>query len=65
MDHKVCDTVKRLNALRHTTATKQKKLEELQTKYGQMQKDASEAVATDKGESADAQVLYCSYVILI
>lgn len=57
MDYKVCDTVKRLNALRHQTATKQKKLEDLQTQYGQMQKDASDAVATDKGESADAQVI--------
>lgn len=55
MDYKVCDTVKRLNALRHQTATKQKKLEDLQTQYNQMQKDASEAVATDKGESSDAQ----------
>ncbi|XP_060602544.1 outer dynein arm-docking complex subunit 3-like isoform X2 [Ruditapes philippinarum] len=55
MDHKVCDTVKRLNALRHQTATKQKRLEDLQTQYGQMQKDASEAVNTDKGQSADAQ----------
>ncbi|KAL4219631.1 hypothetical protein ACF0H5_022203 [Mactra antiquata] len=55
MDYKVCDTVKRLNALRHQTATKQKRLEDLQTQYNQMQKDASEAVATDKGESADAQ----------
>lgn len=57
MDFKVCDTVKRLNALRHQTASKQKKLEELQTEYNQMQKDASEAVATDKGESGDAQVM--------
>ena len=57
MDFKVCDTVKRLNALRHQTASKQKKLEELQTQYNQMMKDASEAVATDKGESADAQVI--------
>lgn len=56
MDYKVCDTVKRLNALRHQTATKQKRLEDLQTQYNQMQKDASDAVATDKGESADAQV---------
>ncbi|WAR31935.1 CC151-like protein [Mya arenaria] len=55
MDYKVCDTVKRLNALRHQTATKQKKLEDLQTQYNQMQQDASEAVATDKGESSDAQ----------
>ena len=57
MDFKVCDTVKRLNALRHQTASKQKKLEELQTQYNQMMKDASEAVLTDKGESSDAQVI--------
>lgn len=57
MDFKVCDTVKRLNALRHQTASKQKKLEELQTQYNQMMKDASEAVATDKGESSDAQTM--------
>lgn len=55
MDFKVCDTVKRLNALRHQTACKQKKLEDLQTQYNQMMKDASEAIATDKGESQDAQ----------
>jgi hypothetical protein len=64
MDHKVCDTVKRLNALRHQTATKQKRLEDLQTQYGQMQKDASEAVNTDKGQSADAQVMI-HYVTII
>lgn len=58
MDHKVCDTVKRLNSLRHHTANKQKKLEKLQTQYEQMVQDSSEAVATDKGESADAQVHY-------
>ncbi|XP_064616243.1 outer dynein arm-docking complex subunit 3-like [Liolophura sinensis] len=55
MDHKVCDTLKHLNALKHQTATKQKKLEQLQTQYNQMVKDASEAVATDNGESEDAQ----------
>lgn len=56
MDYKVCDTVKRLNALRHVSASKQKKCEELQTQYDQMVQDSSEAVATDKGDSADAQV---------
>lgn len=55
MDHKVCDTMKRLNALKHQTAQKQKRLEKLQTEYQQMVDDSSEAVATDKGESKDAQ----------
>lgn len=54
-DHKVCDTVKRSNAMNHKTVQKQKKLEELQTQYNQMVKDASDAVSTDKGDSADAQ----------
>lgn len=58
MDHKVCDTMKRLNALKHQTAQKQKRLEKLQTEYQQMVDDSSEAVATDKGESKDAQVGY-------
>lgn len=62
MDHKVCDTLKQLNALKHQSATKQKKLEQLQTQYNQMVKDASEAVATDKGESEDAQVSFCFFI---
>lgn len=49
--------MKLLNAKRHVTARKQKKLEELQTHYDQMVKDSADAVNTDKGESADAQVL--------
>lgn len=52
----MCDTAKRLNALRHQTATKQKKLDIIETQYDQMLKDSSDAVATDKGESTDAQV---------
>jgi hypothetical protein len=35
---------------------REKKLLELQTEYDQMVKDAEEAVNTDAGESADAQV---------
>ncbi|KAK7466000.1 hypothetical protein BaRGS_00037437 [Batillaria attramentaria] len=54
-DHKVCDTVKRSNQMNHVTVAKQKKLEDLQTKYNQMVKDSSDAVATDKGDSADSQ----------
>lgn len=56
MDHKVCDTMKRLNSMKHQSAQKQKRLEKLQTEYQQMVDDSSEAVATDKGESKDAQV---------
>ncbi|KAK7094450.1 outer dynein arm-docking complex subunit 3-like [Littorina saxatilis] len=54
-DHKVCDTVKRSNAMNHVTVAKQKRLEELQTTYNQMVQDSSDAVSTDKGDSVDAQ----------
>ncbi|GFS08612.1 coiled-coil domain-containing protein 151-like [Elysia marginata] len=57
LDHKVCDSMKQLNAKRHITARKQKRLEELQTQYDQMCKDSSDAVSTDKGDSTDAQAM--------
>ena len=50
--------MKRLNALKHTNAVKQKQLEELQTKYDQLIKDADEAVKTDAGESETAIVKF-------
>ncbi|XP_074655355.1 outer dynein arm-docking complex subunit 3-like isoform X2 [Tubulanus polymorphus] len=57
MDYKVCDTKKKLNALRHVTMSKQKRLSELKMQYEQMEKDASDAVATEAGDSEDAQRL--------
>ena len=45
-----------MNALKHETTVKQKQLEELQTRYNQMLKDAEEAVKTDAGESDTAAV---------
>ncbi|XP_067940120.1 outer dynein arm-docking complex subunit 3-like [Watersipora subatra] len=56
-DQKLSDQIKRLNQLKHATAAKQKKVEGLQTMYNSMVKDASEAVATDAGESEDAKKL--------
>lgn len=46
--------MKKLNVLKHANTSKQKNLEELQTKYNQMVKDADEAVKTDAGESETA-----------
>lgn len=57
VDQKKGDHMKRLNALKHENAVKQKKLEELQTQYDQMLKDAEEAVKTDAGESETATKL--------
>ena len=49
--------MKRLNALKHANTVKQKTLEEYQTRYNQMVKDADEAVKTDAGESETASRL--------
>ncbi|KAK6167857.1 hypothetical protein SNE40_021789 [Patella caerulea] len=57
LDHKVSDTSKRLNSLRHQTAIKQKKLEEYQTQINQMKQDSADAAAMDKGESQEAQMM--------
>jgi hypothetical protein len=46
--------MKRLNAIKHANTVKQKTLEEYQTRYNQMVKDADEAVKTDAGESETA-----------
>ncbi|CAF0986621.1 unnamed protein product [Rotaria sp. Silwood1] len=48
------DLKNRLNAQRHANATKWKQLEELQTRYDLMVKEAEEAVQTDAGESETA-----------
>ena len=56
MDEKVCDSQKKLDMEKYKTSKKMAQLEELQTQYNQMQKDAAEAVATDAGESAEAEV---------
>ena len=57
MDEKVRDRIKVLNRLKYQTVKLQKDLEEQQTKSDQMQKDAESAVATDSGESPEAQTL--------
>ena len=57
IDQQHSDHIKRLNVVKHENTTKQKKLEELQTKYDQMVKDADEAVKTDAGESETAVVI--------
>ena len=56
MDEKVCDAQKKLDLEKYKTSKKMAQLEELQTQYNQMQKDASDAVATDAGESEEAEV---------
>lgn len=54
VDQQHSDHIKKLNVLRHENTSKQKQLEELQTRYDQTIKDAEEAVKTDAGESETA-----------
>lgn len=56
LDQQVCESIKKLNALKHQRNMKEKKLRELQTEYDQMVTDAEDALNTDAGESEDAQV---------
>jgi hypothetical protein len=57
------DLKNRLNSHRHINATKMKQLEELQTRYDLMVKEAEEAVQTDAGESETAAV--CINIFLL
>ncbi|CAF1124147.1 unnamed protein product [Didymodactylos carnosus] len=53
-DEQLGDLKNKLNSYRHQNTSKQKQLEELQTRYDQMVKDTDEAVRTDAGESETA-----------
>jgi len=57
LDQQVCEAIKKQNALNHQRKTRVKKLEQLQTEYDQMVKDAEEVMNTDAGESEEAQTL--------
>lgn len=57
MDNRRLDLVKKLNRSRDETARLQKQLEEAETQQQQMEKDASDAAATDSGDSPDAEVI--------
>ena len=58
MDQQVCESKKRLNALKHQCSTKEKKLSALQTEYAQMIKDSETISMAETGESDEAQVYY-------
>ncbi len=62
MDQQHSDHIKRLNVLKHENAVKQKQIEEYQTRYDQMVKDAEEAIKTDAGESETAVVSICLFI---
>uniref|UniRef100_A0A1I8I1I5 PDZ domain-containing protein n=1 Tax=Macrostomum lignano TaxID=282301 RepID=A0A1I8I1I5_9PLAT len=53
MDYKVCDTKKKLNALKHVTSGKQKRLQELQTANQALKKESGEASSNAAGGDGD------------
>ena len=56
VDQQVCESKKRLNAMRHQFKMKEKKLSGLQTEYNQMLKDSETISLADTGESDESRV---------
>ena len=56
LDQQVCESVNKLNSVRHQRKNKEKKLERIQREVEQMSKETEEIQKTDVGESPDAQV---------
>ncbi|XP_006631696.2 coiled-coil domain-containing protein 151 [Lepisosteus oculatus] len=52
MDQKVCDKMKRLNALKHSTETRRRRLEELQEQYSRLQQESQ---ALQQGAEASSE----------
>ncbi|XP_069460330.1 outer dynein arm-docking complex subunit 3 isoform X2 [Ambystoma mexicanum] len=57
VDQKVCDKLKRLNALKHQTEQRKKRLEEVKLQYGQKLQEALSLQTTDEGSAEEAQRL--------
>ncbi|KAE8619940.1 hypothetical protein XENTR_v10010041 [Xenopus tropicalis] len=55
MDQKLCDKMKRLNALHHQAERKRKHLEELQTEYKQRELEMQGKMVAEEGPSQDEQ----------
>ncbi|XP_069087981.1 outer dynein arm-docking complex subunit 3 isoform X2 [Pleurodeles waltl] len=57
VDQKVCDKLKRLNALKHQTEIRKKRLEEVKLQHGQKQQEALSLQTMDDGSAEEAQNL--------
>jgi len=57
LDQQVCEMKKHLNALNHQQKMRTKKLDTLQTEYGQTTKDGESTVLNSVGQSEEAQQL--------
>jgi hypothetical protein len=58
LDQKVCDKMKKLNALKHTTQTYRRRLEDLQTLYQSMKLENRGPERDTERRSEEAKVLY-------
>jgi len=56
LDQQVCESKKRLNAMRHQCKMKEKRLTAIQTEYNQMVKDSETISLADTGESDESRV---------
>ncbi|XP_066916489.1 outer dynein arm-docking complex subunit 3-like [Clytia hemisphaerica] len=57
LDQQVCESKKRLNAMRHQFKMKEKKLSALQTEFDQMTKDSETISLADTGDSDESRQL--------
>lgn len=57
VDQKLCDKLKRLNALKHQTEIRRKRLEEVKLQHGQKQQEALSLQTMDDGSAEEAQNL--------
>lgn len=55
VDQKLCDKLKRLNALKHQTEIRRKRLEEVKLQHGQKQQEALSLQTMDDGSAEEAQ----------
>ncbi|KAL1005806.1 hypothetical protein UPYG_G00064210 [Umbra pygmaea] len=56
LDQKVCDKMKKLNALKHTRQTYRRRLEDLQTQYQSMKSDRKQRDRDAEGANTEVQI---------
>ena len=62
LDQQVCESKKRLNAMRHQFKMKEKKLSAFQTEFDQMTKDSETISLADTGDSDESRVSNLNYL---
>ncbi|CAH8490902.1 unnamed protein product [Heterobilharzia americana] len=57
MDYRICDTMKKLNALKHTTVQKEKRIEEIKSQYREIAQLIEDGNATYAGTNKEGKML--------